>query len=89
VHLTSLLPELSQKIKFDTKSKGEICLTRQACSHNLTLWLVRLMYLPPRLSQKPHTVSFEKGDCITILFRQEKKNVLTSSFEMPDIFALL
>jgi hypothetical protein len=62
VHLTSLLLEVSQKIKFDTKSKGEIYLTRQACTCDVTLWLVRLMFIPPRPSQEPRTISSEKSD---------------------------
>jgi len=88
MHLTSLLQEVSQKIKFDTKSKKEICLTRQACTCNVTVWLVRLKFIPPSLSQDAPTILFEKSNCIAILFQQEK-NVLTSSFEVPDIFSLL
>ena len=36
------------------------------CTHNVTLWHVRLMFVPPRLSKQRDTISIEESACTAI-----------------------
>ena len=47
--------------------------------YNVTLWGVRVIFAPPRLSEQHDTISLEEGSFMANLRRQQQYNLMRSS----------
>jgi hypothetical protein len=65
-----------------------LCMKEQdrPCAYDVTLWDLRLMFMPPRQSKRPCTISSEEA-LMAILCRRQQKNVLRYLCKMFHIFA--
>lgn len=57
---------------------------QQTCKE--MLWSIRIIFIPPRVSQKPATTSKEENAFMAVKCRRQKQKALRSSCKVPYIF---
>jgi len=68
--------------------KTECCQRLQTkwgqCTYELTLWRVRVIFVPPRLCSHLDPTSFQESACMAIYCHRQQQHMLRYSREVPD-----